>query len=66
MSMEVVLKTIQVRRNGKRFGYLWIGKKGVQWKSKHSQKAGNITWKEFDAFMKERAEKLGQNEWKED
>lgn len=66
MAMEIVLHRIQVKRNGKRFGHLWIGKRGVQWKSLYSQKTGNITWKEFDDYMKERAEKQGQNEWKED
>jgi hypothetical protein len=66
MSMEIVLHRIQVRRNGKRFGSLWVGKRGVQWKSLYSQKVGNITWKDFDGYMKERAEKLGQREWKED
>jgi hypothetical protein len=33
--MEVVLNKIQVRRKGKEvFGYLWIGKQGLQWNAK--------------------------------
>jgi hypothetical protein len=66
MSTEIVLHKIEVRRNGKRFGYIWIGKMGIQWKSVNDKNWANVTWKEFDQVMKDRIEKQGTRKWKLD
>ncbi len=54
MATEIVFHRIEVRRNGGRFGTFWIGKKGVWWKPLHGRATGEITWKEFDALMRQR------------
>ena len=64
MATEMVFHRIEVRRSGRRFGNLWLGKQGIQWKGSGKRSWANITWGEFDKFMAKRAEELGQHRWK--
>ena len=48
---EIVLHRIEIKKAGKVFGMLWIGKGGVSWKPKHGRKAVDLTWKQFDEKM---------------
>src|ERR1700733_9706682 len=54
MATEIVHHKIEVVRNGKKFGTLWIGKQWIQWRTGGGKKHTNMTWKEFDRHMKSR------------
>jgi hypothetical protein len=48
---EIVIHRIEIKKGGKVFGMLWIGKEGISWKPKHGRKATDMTWKQFNAQM---------------
>ena len=51
---EVNIWKIEIRREGKRFGWLWLEKKYIYWKPVNKKVALKITWKDFDDFMRNR------------
>jgi hypothetical protein len=53
---EIIIHRIQIKKSGKQFGNLWIGKLGIEWQGRYSTAPKKMTWKEFDQRMKERAE----------
>jgi hypothetical protein len=40
-----------IRRNGKKFGTLWIDKQNIAWRTRSGKKYPTRAWKDFDDFM---------------
>lgn len=42
---------LEIRRDGVRFGELWIEKGNIYWNGSKDKKFRTRTWKEFESFM---------------
>lgn len=51
MAREVVIHRIEILRNKKRFGQLWVGKRFIEWKPVHGR-LGKMTWDKLTEYMK--------------
>jgi hypothetical protein len=43
--------TLVIRRDGEKFGTLWVEKQNILWRTRSGKKYPSRTWKEFDEFM---------------
>jgi hypothetical protein len=50
---EINLWKIEIRKHGKRFGWLWLEKGFVYWKPANARKPFKVSWKRFQDLMRE-------------
>jgi hypothetical protein len=49
---EVLLWHIEIRKEGRRFSFVWLERGGIFWRPAKRRKPYRMAWKKFDELMR--------------